>query len=494
MNDELFPDLERITPPPKTHAGAAPRVARANRRQTELRPTDLESLLPEDHRARIVWSFVEQLDLTPLYAEVRAVAGGAGRPAIDPMILMALWLYATLDGVGSARQVARLCRESDPYRWICGGVGVNHHALSDFRVGHEAFLDGVLTKSVASLLAVGAVTLKRVSQDGMRVRASAGTGSFRRKKILKRCLADAQAQVKALKRKLEDGVQGASKSRVEAARLRAAKERAKRVKAALEEMPQIEEVKERNRKKAPGRHTSKDGGPSGDEAGSDDDKKTAARASTTEPDARVRHTSKDGGPSGDEAGSDDDKKTAARASTTDPDARVMKMADNGFRPAYNVQYATDTESLVVVGVDVTNEGSDAKQMIPMLKQLKKRYGRLPDEYLVDGGFATVQAMAQVPDGCTVYGPVPPRKNKNRNPYLPLPNDPEKVAKWRVRMGTTKAKEIYKQRAASAEYTNAQIRNRQLQQLRVRGRAKARCVALWHALAQNFTRLPALTPT
>ena len=459
MNDELFPDLERTTPPPKAHADVAPRVARANRRQTELRPTDLESLLPEDHRARIVWSFVEQLDLTPLYAEVRAVAGGAGRPAIDPMILMALWLYATLDGVGSARQVARLCRESDPYRWICGGVGVNHHALSDFRVGHEAFLDGVLTKSVASLLAVGAVTLKRVSQDGMRVRASAGTGSFRRKKILKRCLADAQAQVKALKRKLEDGVQGASKSRVEAARLRAAKERAKRVKAALEEMPQIEEVKERNRKKAPGRHTSKDGGPSGDEAGSDDD-----------------------------------KKTAARASTTDPDARVMKMADNGFRPAYNVQYATDTESLVVVGVDVTNEGSDAKQMIPMLKQLKKRYGRLPDEYLVDGGFATVQAMAQVPDGCTVYGPVPPRKNKNRNPYLPLPNDPEKVAKWRVRMGTAKAKEIYKQRAASAEYTNAQIRNRQLQQLRVRGRAKARCVALWHALAQNFMRLPALTPT
>lgn len=456
MSDELFPDLKRVDAPPKDEAEAAPRLARPNRRQVQLRPTDLESLLAEDHRARVVWSFVEELDLKPLYAQVRAVEGRAGRPAIDPMILMALWLYATLDGVGSARQVARLCKESDPYRWICGGVGVNHHALSDFRVGHEAFLDGVLTKSVASLMAAGAVKLKRVSQDGMRVRASAGAGSFRRKKTLQRCLAVAEAQVKALKRELEDGEQGASKSRVDAARLRAAEERAKRVKAALAQMPKVEEVKERNRKKAPGRHKPKGGSPSG------------------------------GG-----AGGEEDKKTAARVSTTDPDARVMKMANNGFRPAYNVQYATDTESLVVVGVDVTNEGSDAKQMIPMLEQLEERYGTLPEEYLVDGGFATVQAIARVPDGCTPYGPLPPRKDKNRDPYLPRPNDPEKVAEWRIRMGTEEAKAIYKQRAASAEYTNAQARNRQLQQLRVRGKMKARCVALWHALAQNLMLLPAL---
>lgn len=452
MSEELFPGLKRVEAPEKKEAEASPRLARPNRRQVQLRAMDLEGLLPLDHRARVVWGFVEQLDLTPLYAKVKAVEGRAGRPAIDPMILMALWLYATVEGVGSARQLARLCNESDAYRWICGGVGVNHHALSDFRVGHEAFLDGALTTSVASLMAAGAVKLKRVSQDGMRVRASAGAGSFRRKKTLRRCLVQAEAQVKTLKRELEDGEQGASKSRVDAARLRAAEQRAKRIKAALSQMPEIEAVKERNRKKSPGRHKPKGGGPSG------------------------------GG-----AGDEGDKKTAARASTTDPDARVMKMANGGFRPGYNVQYATDTASLMVVGVEVTNEGNDARQMNPMLERIETRYGVRPEEMLVDGSFATVVAVAQMPEGCTVYAPLPPSKNRDRDPHLPRPGDPPKVAEWRVRMGTEEAKQIYRDRAASAEYTNAQARNRGLRQLVVRGLQKVRCVALWYALAQNLMR-------
>jgi transposase len=145
---------------------------------------DLESLLAPDHQARTVWAFVEGLDLTPLYEKILSVKGHAGRSAIDPAILMALWLYATLDGVGSARGLERLCESHDAYRWICGGVSVNYHTLSDFRVGTGEYLDQQLTVCVASLMAEGLVELKRVAQDGIRVRASAGASSFRRNPTL----------------------------------------------------------------------------------------------------------------------------------------------------------------------------------------------------------------------------------------------------------------------------------------------------------------------
>jgi len=111
---------------------------------------------------------------------------------------VARWLYATLEGVGSAR--ARLCEEHDAYRWMCGGVSVNYHTLADFRVEHLGYLNGVLTSSVAALLAEGLVTLTRVAQDGLRVRASAGAASFRRQERRQEYWAEATAQVEALRR------------------------------------------------------------------------------------------------------------------------------------------------------------------------------------------------------------------------------------------------------------------------------------------------------
>jgi transposase len=162
----------------------------------EWRASDLESLLPEGHRARMVWAYVEQADLSRIYAGIKAVEGGSGRTPIAPEILFALWLYATGEaprkrlgeGVGSARAIARLTQDHDAYRWIGGGVQVNYHTVSDFRAEHEAVFDGLLTDSVAALLAVGAVKLKRVAQDGMRVRVSAGASSFRRRGTLEHCL------------------------------------------------------------------------------------------------------------------------------------------------------------------------------------------------------------------------------------------------------------------------------------------------------------------
>jgi transposase len=410
---------------------ASPRVLRPNRAQLELRPTDLESLLPEDHRARAVWEFVEGLDLTPLYERIRSVEGHAGRPAIDPAILMALWLYATVEGVGSARALARLCEQHDAYRWICGGVSVNAHTLSDFRVAHEAVLDELLTKSVARLMEAGLVTLRRVAQDGMRVRASAGAASFRRRKRLRELEREARAQVETLRRELDDDPAATSRREAQA-RLRAAKDRQARVKRALAEMAEVEA------KKAP------------------------------------------------------EEKSEARVSMTDPEARVMRMADGGYRPAYNAQFATDTAAQVIVGVEVTNEGSDQGQLEPMLDQLDERYETTPADALVDGGFIKLEVIERVTArGCRVYGPVPTPRDPDRNPHRPLPKDPPAVAAWRERMGREAAKQIYKLRAATAECVNAIGRNRGLRQLPVRGRRKVRTVLLWFALAHDMMRELAL---
>jgi len=429
------PELARAgVPPVKPVVAGVARVLRPNRAQVELRPCDLESLLPEGHRARIVWAYVERADLSRMYAGIKAVQGGSGRTPIAPEILFALWLYATVDGVGSARAIARLTQEQDAYRWICGGVQVNHHTLSDFRGEHGAALDGLLTDSVASLLAVGAVKLKRVAQDGMRVRASAGAASFRRRGTLERCLDEARTQVETLKRQLEDDPGELTRTQ-QAARTRAAREREEKVRQALERLPELEQIKVNQGKKA-------------DEA---------------------------------------------RASTTDAEATVMKMGDGGFRPAYNAQYATDTASQVIVGVEVATTGSDMAQLAPMVEQVAERCGQQPADWLVDGGFPAHDQLAAVADQTTVYAPVPKPKDPATDPHVAKPGDSEAVAEWRQRMGTEEAKLLYRERAATAECVNALARNRGLIQLRVRGKDKARCVLLLHALAHNLMRTFALVP-
>lgn len=425
---ELFEDLPVPDSVERATAVLPARVLTPNRKQVELRPSDLESLLAEDHTARLVWGYVEQQDLSALYRQIKALEGGSGRSAIAPEILLSLWLYATLEGVGSARALARLCESHDAYRWLCGGVRVNHHTLSDFRVGQGDFLDQLLTANVASLLACGAVTMKRVAQDGMRVRAHAGAASFRRKARLQAFHDQARQQVDALKREIADDPD-ATNRRQQAARQRAAREREQRIAQALNRLPQMEAIKQ-----AQGKPTDR-----------------------------------------------------ARASTTDAEATVMKMADGGFRPAFNVELATDTASQVIVGVDVVDTGSDLGQMVPMVEQIEARHGCRPPEMLVDGGFAKHEAIEHLASATTVYAPVQHPKDKTRDPYAPRPGDSPTIAAWRERMGTDEAKTIYKERAATAECVNALARNRGLLRFNVRGLAKVKCVALWYALAHNLTR-------
>jgi len=420
----------------------SPRLLQPNRLQVELRASDLESLLPEDHRARLVWGYVVRQDLSKLVEAVKARGCHAGRAAIDPHILFALWLYATLDGVGSGREVTRLSQEHDAYRWICGGVSVNYHALNDFRAGNEALMDELLSDNVAALAAAGAISLQRVAQDGMRVRADAGAASFRRQASLQEHLSEASELVQMIKTQTQADP-GQAKRQAQAAKLRAAQEREQRIQAALEQLPEVAAAKKRNGNKA----------------------------------------------------------EDARASTTDPEARVMKMGDGGFRPAFNVQFATTCKDQVIVGMDVVNTGSDMAQLGPMVEQVDKRLGRSPQEWLVDGGFPAHEQIDAVAGKTKVYAPVPePRAKKDergnevaQDKHQPKPDDSAAVACWRARMASEEAKEIYKQRAATAECVNAQARNRGLLRMPVRGLAKVRCVVGLFVLAHNLLRTAVLAP-
>jgi transposase len=419
-------------------AASAPRLRLAERCQMEFRPVVLDQWLPADHQARVVWAFVCGLDLTPLLEKIQAVAGKPGRDSTDPRILLCLWLYATLQGIGSARELDRLCTEHLAFMWICGGVSVNYHLLADFRVDHGAFLDQLLTEGVAVLRRQGLVDLERVAQDGMRVRASAGASSFRRRAKLEGFLQEARTQVARLRQEL-DGDAAAGSKRCQAAQQRVATERVQRLEHALREIKKVEDAREAREKGS---------------------------------------------------------KEQARASTTDPDARKMKMPDGGFRPAYNAQLATDTTSRVIVGVDMTNAVSDGGQMGPMVDQIAERHDKVPKEYLVDGGFAVRDDITHVATEhqVTVYAPIREEEKKRRagkDPFAPQPRDSEAVKQWRQRMGTAEAQALYHLRAATAEWTNAQARNRGLYQVTVRGLAKVRAVLLLYALAHNLMQTLAL---
>ena len=432
------------SPTPATPARAATakskaRFKRAERKQIEWRPLALDHLIPADHRARVVWRYVESLDLEPLYAQIKAVEGAAGRDGTDPRILMALWMFATIEGISSARQVDRLCERDLAYMWICGGVGVNYHMLSDFRTDHGEYLDQLFTDTIATLLHQDLITLETVAQDGMRVRASAGSSSFRREPTLEKCRDEAREQVRRLREEQKrDDDPDARHTRREAAQHRAATEREQRIEQALSELPQLREQKEQRK------------------AG------TGAQA---------------------------------RCSTTDPEARKMKMGDGGYRPAYNVQFATEGGSRFIVAVDVTNEGNDHGQLAPMHQAVRDRYGKTPKNYLVDCGFNTKEDITTVEQrGTEVYAPIHGAAAmlvKGNDPHARQRKDSDEMAAFRERMATDDAKTLYKTRPSIAEFPNAVCRNHGLTQFRVRGLIKTKAVALWHALTHNLQRMMTL---
>lgn len=357
--DELFGELPEQA---KTQSGAAPlgvpRLREPQREQIALRAVDIESLIGEDHTARLIWSYVEELDLSELENRIKARGDRPGHPATSPRLLLALWLYATSEGVGSARALARLCESHDAYRWLCGGVSVNYHMLADFRVGCADLLDRLLSEHLAALALAGLVNLETLAQDGVRVRASAGAASFRREATLDKHLALAEAVVEDLKREV-DARSDASNQRARASRERAARERSERVKAA---QTALAEIKQQRKKREEKRDNGK-------------------------------------------------KPKEPRASTTDADARVMKMADGGFRPAYNVQVMSPVGQQIVADIKIYNTGSDRGLMRPMLERQRTRPGGLPKDHLVDGGFGSAKDIEWAhAEGVEVF--CPPTQSKH----------------------------------------------------------------------------------
>jgi transposase len=386
---------------------------------------------------RAIAAVVDKLDLRGLYADVRARGEIAGAPATDPKILLGLWVYATSDGVGSGREIARLVELHAAYRWLCGGVAIAYHRLNDFRSDHGDVFSELVTQLLARLMKHDLIDLHRVAQDGTRIRASAGAASFRSGETLERLMLSARAHLVEVTRAATDPARTA---RHAATMARVAQDRLARLEHALAELPDVAAVK----------------------------KKSGAKDATP------------------------------RVSTTDPDARVMKMPDGGFRPAFNVQLATTTDAArAIVGVSVTNRGSDQGQATPMLEQIEARTGVRPTELLVDGGYPSHDAIEQASAaGVTLYAPVPKPRSKASetpapppiDPHLPKPGDSDAVAAWRVRMGTDDAKQIYKQRAATAETVNADAKaHRGMAATALRGLDKVTGSACLFALTYNILR-------
>ncbi len=396
----------------------------------------LDQLLPDDHRARTVWAFVTSLNLEPFYRDIEVADNVPGRTAIAPEVLIALWLLATLDGIGSARELARRCESDIPYLWMLGGVRVNYHTLSDFRVQHGERLEQLLVDTVAALIDRGVVPLETIAQDGMRVRASAGSSSFRRQPTLEKLQEEAQAHVDRLKQEAENETDRlAGDARRKAAAERAARERNERLEEARRQHAILSEQRER-RKKGDGE--------------------------------------------------------ATRVSTTDPDARKMKMANGGYDPAFNVQFASDGDARMIVAVDVTNGGTDGGELPPMLDKIRGHYSKTPGKALVDSAFATQESVTVAETGGTKVVSTVPRAEQlerhGKDPHSPQRRDTDQYVQFRARMAEPEYQELYKSRPSIAEFPNADCRNRNLRQFRVRGLAKVKAVVIWSALAFNLLRM------
>jgi transposase len=425
-----LPETASSSEPPRLEG--KPRLLEPVRDQIELRPVDLDSLLGDADPARLIWTYVERLDLCELENAIKSREGRPGHPAITPRLLMGLWLYATSRGVGSARALARLCESENGYRWMCGGVSVNHRTLGEFRVDHGELLDRLLTENVAALEQAGVIDLATLAQDGIKVRAAAGAASFRRRAKLEQHLARAREVVEQLKHELDDDPAATSR-RVRAARERAARERVERIEAARQALGEVEEIRQKREKK---------------------------NRNQTE------------------------KQKEPRASTTDAQARTMKMADGGFRPAYNVQVASVAGEQIVVAVEPNNVGSDRGLIGPMLDVVQNRAGVLPERYLADGGFGSAKDIERAhQEKVEVY--CPPTKSKQGNdPFAPRKDDGPGVLAWRERMASESGKAVYKPRSI-CECIHARWRNWNLIRLTVRGLPKVKAVMLWYALANNI---------
>jgi transposase len=426
---ELFDELPRQGSGKERALGRA-RLREPVRDEVSLRVFDLDSLIDAEHPARVIWAYAAGVDMSAFEAGVRSREGRPGMPQTSPHLLLALWLYATTDGIGSARALARACESSSAYRWLCGEVGVNHRILSEFRNDQGGRIEQLLCDHVASLSAAGLIELDEVAQDGVRIRANAGAASFRRRKTLRGELAKAKRLLRRLARQSDnDDEDGPSSDR----KLKAALDRAERIKQALANLGEVEKLRAKREK------------------------------------TNANQTGRQKEP---------------RASTTDPQARIMKMADGGFRPAYNVQFASLPANGIILDVTCETVGSDRGLAEPMAQRLEKAYGKRPKQHLVDGGYQSAADIAAAEAAGTDFYCPPGKTKSGRDPTEPRDTDTKPVARWRERMASPAGKAVYKHRSI-CELVHAKLRNRQIDRIYLRGRAKVESWMRWFSLAANI---------
>lgn len=410
------------------NASVKVRYSRPERHQFEFRDICLDHLISPTHEVRSVLSYVKSLDLSSFDEDRKAVEGKQGRNSVPPCILLTIWLMATLEGISSGRHLADRCKRDAVYMWICGGIGVNYNLLNNFRANYREQLELLMIETITVLHDNDLIDFKRVSQDGMRVRANAGKSSFRKRDKLEQLYEEAKQHVCEV---MAEGDRDHS-AQQQGSQIQAADDREQRLAKALQEHQKLSAQREK-RKKGDGEKT--------------------------------------------------------RVSTTDPEARIMKMADGGYRPALNVQAATTNDTRIVVGVEVTNEGTDSGQLEPMLDQIESDFGDRPEEILADGGFNSKEDVTRTEkSGTKVYSPPRKARKAGKDPFERHKGDSDEVFAWRQRMKTPEAQEIYKQRCSTAEFPFARFRNQGLQQFPVRSMERAKSVTLLHVLAHNLRQI------
>jgi transposase len=398
----------------------------------QLLAVQLDSVLPPDHPARLIVAFVGQLDFTPLYDAIKARGSEPGSPVFEPTMLFSLWLFATVEGIGSARRLAKLCERDLAYQWICGGLQPSYRTLSTFYADNGDFLDATFVDILATLTQGGLLTVKAITLDGRKIPANASKDGCHREATLDRHRLEAEQRVATLREQRQHAA-GVSAQQA-AARRRAAEDRKRRLDEALAT------VKARQ----------------------------AERAATGRAAAKPEE---------------------ARVSETDSDARKMKLNHGGFQPAFNVQTATDVDSELIVAVQVTEQASDNGLLAPMVEQAAANLGTTPKQTLADAGYSSAEDVERLETmGIEVF--MPPKNEKNekeqgKDPYQRKRRDTKAVAGWRVRMGTELARLIYRRRAPVAEGVHARQSNRGWKRCRLRGLVKVQTEALWQALAHNL---------
>ncbi len=411
------------------------------RNQYEFRSFCLDDLIPDDHKARIIWDFVDNMDLSACFMEIMSYQCKPGRSTIDPKILLALWIYTIIDGNSSARKLEELCKNHNVYKWICGGVTVNRTTLAEFRSKDPRKFDELLTRCLAVLIQNDLISDSDFSQDGTRVKASAGNNSYHREDSLKALEAKLTIHIEQL-RKDEKLIPDAYEKKKNARNEQVALEKKKRVQSAIKNLYAARSEKITNSKRNHNAVTEKE-------------------------------------------------LEEVRASTTDPEVRRMKMGDSGYRLAYNVQFATGLDSRVIYGVDVVNTldpGTAPRLMAQVEERLKNiKLGKIKN-WIADAAYSSKNEIITVAGlfvDCFYFAPPSPRKGVD--PKKHQKDDCEALKKWRDAIGSDQVKDIYKKRCSTAEFSNMHVKNAALKGFSVRGLIKAKGMAFLHAIVMNVAR-------